>query len=72
MKKFFRNAAAAVTTMGLSALTFAQSTDGITAALDSVDLSGVSTKVGAAALLIVGIALVFKGPAIAKRVISKV
>jgi hypothetical protein len=37
-----------------------------------VDLSGVSTKVGAAALLIVGIALVFKGPAIAKRVISKV
>ena len=45
---------------------------GITAALDAVDLSGVATKVGAAALLIVGIALVFKGPDIAKRIVRKV
>jgi hypothetical protein len=46
--------------------------NGITAALDAVDLSSISTKVGAAGLLIVGIALVFKGPALAKRIISKV
>jgi len=48
------------------------STGGVDAALDAVDLSGVATKVGAAALLIVGIALVFKGPDLAKRVIRKV
>jgi len=40
--------------------------------LDAVDLSGIAVKVGAAALVIVGIALVFKGPALAKRIISKV
>ena len=45
---------------------------GADAALDAVDLSGISTKVGAAALLIVGIALVFKGPDLAKRVVRKV
>lgn len=50
----------------------AQSTDGITAALAAVDLSGVATAVGAVALIIVAIALVFKGPDIAKRVIRKV
>ena len=46
--------------------------DGITAALTAVDLSGVATAVGAVALIIVAIALVFKGPDIAKRVIRKV
>lgn len=46
--------------------------DGITAALGAVDLSGVATAVGAVALVIVAIALVFKGPDIAKRVIRKV
>ena len=45
---------------------------GIDAMLDAVDLSSIATKVGAAGLLIVGIALVFKGPALAKRIISKV
>jgi hypothetical protein len=49
----------------------AQST-GITAALDAVDLSTVVTAVGAAALVVVAIALVFKGPDVAKRVIKKV
>lgn len=46
--------------------------DGITTALTAVDLSGVATAVGAVALVIVAIALVFKGPDIAKRVIRKV
>lgn len=50
----------------------AQSTDGIGSALDAVDLSGVNTKVAAAGLLIVAIALVFKGPDLAKRVVRKV
>lgn len=39
---------------------------------DAIDLSGVNAKVVAAGLLIVGIALVFKGPDLAKRVIRKV
>lgn len=76
MNKMFRFVKVAGATAGGLALSMAAkaqtASDGITAALDAVDLSGVSTKVGAAALLIVGIALVFKGPAIAKRVISKV
>lgn len=46
--------------------------DGITSALAAVDLSGVATAVGAIALVVVAIALVFKGPDIAKRVIRKV
>lgn len=45
---------------------------GIDSILDAVDLSGISTKVVAMGLLIVGIALVFKGPDLAKRVIRKV
>ncbi len=56
-----------------SAIASAQSaSDGISSALDAVDLSGVATKVGAAALIVVAVALVFKGPDIAKRVIRKV
>ena len=57
---------------GATLLANAQSATGIDAALDAVDLSSIATKVGAAGLLIVGIALVFKGPVLAKRIISKV
>lgn len=46
--------------------------DGITDSLDAVDLSGIATKVGAAGLAIIAVALVFKGPDLAKRVIRKV
>lgn len=60
----------AVSTVIASAQT-APST-GISAALDAVDLSGVAVKVGAAALVVVGVALLFKGPAVAKRVIKQV
>lgn len=60
----------------LLAVSFAASTahaaDGISNALAAVDLSGVATAVGAIALIVVAIALVFKGPAIAKRVIRQV
>lgn len=37
-----------------------------------VDLSGIATKVTALAVVIVGIALVMKGPAIVKRIIAKI
>lgn len=64
--------AGVATTMALaSAGAFAQATT-ISDILDEVDLSGIGTKVGAAALVIVGVALLFKGPSLAKRVISKV
>lgn len=62
---------AGVTAMTVAAASHAQST-GINEVLDAVDLSGISAKVGAAALVIVAIALVFKGPTLAKRIISKV
>lgn len=39
---------------------------------DAISLDGVSAKVIAVGLLVVGIALAFKGPDIAKRVIRKV
>ena len=39
---------------------------------DAVDLSGVSVKVLALGVVIVGIALYMKGPAIVKRIIAKV
>jgi type IV secretory pathway VirB2 component (pilin) len=39
---------------------------------DAVDMSGVNTKVIAAGLLIIGIAVAFKGPDLAKRVVRKV
>jgi hypothetical protein len=54
-----------------SAIASAQTT-GFDAVLDAVDLAGVATKIGALAVLIVGIALVFKGPDLAKRIIRKV
>lgn len=50
----------------------AHATGPLDAAFAAVDLSGVAVSVGAATLLIIGIALVFKGPALAKRVIRQV
>jgi hypothetical protein len=40
--------------------------------ITSIDLTTVAAAVAAVALLIVGIALTFKGPDVAKRVIKKV
>lgn len=71
-RRYGAKIAAAAGTLVLAASVQAQTTDGISAALGAVDLSGVGVKVGAAALLIVGIALMFKGPDIAKRVVRKV
>lgn len=70
-KKYGAKIAAAGAAVTLSTGAFAQST-GIDSILDAVSLSGIETKVVAACLLIVGIALVFKGPDLAKRIIRKV
>jgi len=40
--------------------------------LDSIDITGISAALGVIALAIVGIALVFKGPDLGKRVIRKI
>ena len=65
-------AVAGVATLGASSA-FAQAAGNpITTMLDSVDIGGVATAVAAIGLLIVGVALTFKGPDVAKRVIRKV
>ena len=64
-------AVAGVATLGASSA-FAQATNPITTMLDAVDIGGVATAVAAVGLLIVGVALTFKGPDVAKRVIRKV
>lgn len=57
----------------LAAPSFAQTSgSGWDAFFDAVDLSGVSAKVVAAGLLIVGIAVAFKGSDLGKRVVRKV
>lgn len=70
MNKFAR---VSVAPLGLFAAMQARAADnGITTMLTAVDLSTVATAVTAIALIVVAIALVFKGPDIAKRVIRKV
>lgn len=72
--RFARSVKTKVALLPLLALSAMQAhaAGGIDAALDAVDLSGIAVKVGAAGLLIIGIALVFKGPDLGKRVITKV
>lgn len=62
----------AVASTGLMVAAMSHAAGGIDDAMDAVDLTGVATKVGAAALAIVAVALVFKGPDLAKRIIRKV
>lgn len=74
-QRFVRNTAAkfaAASVAGLVAVQAHAQSTGLDAVLDAVDLSGIATKVGAAGLVIVAIALVFKGPALAKRIINRV
>ncbi len=68
---WLKAAAAGASTLALSTAARAQGT-GIDTLFDAIDLSGISAKVMALGVLIVGIALVFKGPALAKRIISKI
>lgn len=63
-------ALAAASTASVGA--FAQSTNPIVDLINGVDLSTVAAAVMAVAVIIVAIALTFKGPDVAKRVIRKV
>ncbi|MOA25847.1 hypothetical protein D3C78_1465970 [compost metagenome] len=71
-RKYGSKVVAAVGALTLSAAAFAQASSPIDSILDAVSLDGISTKLIALALVVVGIALVFKGPSLAKRIISKV
>lgn len=70
--KYASKAVAAAGAMTLSAAAFAQASSPIDTILDGVSLDGIAVKLTALAVIVVGIALVFKGPALAKRIISKV
>ena len=71
MKRYGAKIAAASVALSLSGAAMAQST-GIDAVLDAVGLSSLEAKVLGACLTIVALALVFKGPDLAKRIIRKV
>lgn len=71
-RKYGAKAGVAATTLVLSGAAMAQATSPIDAILDSISLDGISTKLVALCLLVVGIAMVFKGPDLAKRIIRKV
>ena len=72
-RKYGAKATAGATGLMLSSLAMAQAAgDPIGDMLDAVSLDGISAKVIAMGLLIVGIALAFKGPDLAKRIVRKV
>ncbi|VTY21866.1 Uncharacterised protein [Xylophilus ampelinus] len=59
------------TLMVAAASASAQTTSSWDQFFDAVDFSGVSAKVVAGGLLIIGIAVAFKGPDLAKRLVRK-
>lgn len=64
-------AASVVAMLGMSSA-MAQEADPLDAFFDAIGLGSISAKVTALGVAIVGIALIFKGPDLAKRVIRKV
>lgn len=71
-RKYGAKAAAVSTGLVFAPMAMAQSTTPIDTILDAVSLDGISAKLVALATIVVGIALVFKGPDLAKRIIRKV
>lgn len=67
-RKYGAKAAAA----GMAMAVTASHAAGIDDLFDAVDVSGIATKVTALAVVIVGIALVMKGPSVVKRIIAKI
>lgn len=67
-RKYGAKAAAAGMAMAVSASHAA----GIDDLFDAVDISGIATKATALCVVIVGIALVMKGPSVVKRIIAKI
>ena len=71
-RKYGSKLAVVALTAPFAVTSFAQTADPIGDAMDAVSLDGIAAKVIAAGLLIVGIALAFKGPDLAKRIVRKV
>lgn len=63
---------AAASTLGAVTLMQTAHAAGFDDFIDAVDLSGLSVKVIAAGLLVVGIAIAFKGSDLGKRIVRKV
>lgn len=74
MKKNLFAKLAVLSALGAASVSsFAQgATDPFSQMMDAVSLGGIATAVVAAGLLIVGIAVAFKSPDVAKRVVRKV
>lgn len=72
IRALYGSTAALASTMVATAAHAEAAANPIVTLIESVDLSTVSIAIAAVALLIVGIALTFKGPDVAKRVIRKV
>lgn len=73
MLKFFKNQGAKLATAAaLVAATASVHANPIVTMIEGIDLDGVSTAVVASGVLIVGIALAFKAPDVAKRAVRKV
>ena len=64
--------AKAVAATGMAMAVTASHAAGMDDLFDAVDVSSVATKVTALAVVIVGIALVMKGPSVVKRIIAKI
>lgn len=71
-RKFGSKAAALTVLAGASVPAFAQSTNPIVQMIEAVGLEGVVVAVVAMGLIIVSIALAFKGPDVAKRGVRKI
>lgn len=71
-RKYGAKVAVASTSLALAPFAMAQATSPIDTILEAVTLDGISGKLVAMAVIVVGIALVFKGPDLAKRIIRKV
>lgn len=72
VKKYAKKATATVTIAALSLPAFANGvSSGPADPFTAIDLSGVAVKIGAAGLLIVGIAMAMKSITIAKRTVNK-
>jgi hypothetical protein len=65
-------AALAAVTVMTTAANAQVAAGGFDAAIDAVDLSGLAVKIAAASLLIIGVAIAFKGSTLGKRVVNKV
>lgn len=70
-RKYGSKAVAAAGALMLSAAAFAQEGP-IDTMLGAVGLDGIGVKLTAMGVIIVGIALIYKGPVLAKRIIAKV